>query len=110
MLCSPLSSAVRNSNVARWLLRQFAARRLHAGQAAWFVAMVAGLIAQSALAAANSPPSVSLTSPSNGASFTTPATITLTATASDSDGSVTKVDFYRGTATSRRSLELLAAA
>jgi hypothetical protein len=38
-----------------------------------------------------------LTSPAAGASFTAPATINMTATASDSDGSVTKVDFFSGT-------------
>ena len=42
------------------------------------------------------PPTVSLTSPSNGATYTEPATITVSASASDSDGSVTKVDFYAG--------------
>lgn len=40
------------------------------------------------------PPTVSLTSPSNGASFTAPATVSIAANASDSDGTVTKVDFY----------------
>jgi len=43
------------------------------------------------------PPTVSITSPSNGATFTAPANITINATASDSDGTVTKVDFYQGT-------------
>src|SRR5207249_4148774 len=42
----------------------------------------------------NVPPSVSLTPPSNGASFTAPPSITITASASDSDGTVRKVDFY----------------
>lgn len=42
------------------------------------------------------PPTVSLTSPSSGASFTAPATITLAASASDSDGSVAEVAFYQG--------------
>jgi hypothetical protein len=41
-------------------------------------------------------PSVSLTSPSNGATFTAPASITLSATASDPDESVSKVDFFEG--------------
>src|SRR5205823_2683436 len=40
------------------------------------------------------PPSVSLTNPPNGASFLAPANITLSATASDIDGSVTNVAFY----------------
>ncbi len=46
---------------------------------------------------ANQPPSVSLTSPANTATFTAPATISLAATASDADGSVAKVEFFQGT-------------
>jgi regulation of enolase protein 1 (concanavalin A-like superfamily) len=44
----------------------------------------------------NQPPTVSLTSPAAGSTFTAPATITLAAAASDADGTVTRVDFYRG--------------
>jgi regulation of enolase protein 1 (concanavalin A-like superfamily) len=44
----------------------------------------------------NQAPSVSLTAPAAGATFTAPANIALTASASDSDGSIAKVDFYRG--------------
>jgi GH18 family chitinase/chitodextrinase len=44
----------------------------------------------------NQLPSVSLTSPANGTSTTAPATFNLTATASDVDGSVAKVEFYNG--------------
>ena len=44
----------------------------------------------------NSAPQVSLTSPANGSTFTAPASINLAATASDVDGSVTQVAFYRG--------------
>ena len=47
-------------------------------------------------ATVNKPPTVSLTNPVNGASFTAPANITLSASASDSDGTVTKVEFYNG--------------
>jgi hypothetical protein len=43
----------------------------------------------------NAPPTVAMTAPANGASFTAPATITLTATASDTDGSITKVEFLQ---------------
>ena len=46
--------------------------------------------------AANKPPTVSLTSPSSSAKFTAPASITLTATAADPDGTISKVEFYRG--------------
>lgn len=44
----------------------------------------------------NAPPSVAITQPSNGASFQAPASITIGASASDSDGSVSRVDFYAG--------------
>src|SRR5439155_7525465 len=46
---------------------------------------------------ANSPTTVSLTSPSMGASYFAPATIMLSAAAADSDGTVARVDFYQGT-------------
>jgi RHS repeat-associated protein len=45
----------------------------------------------------NTPPLVSITSPAEGAVFTAPATITVTANASDPEGALTKVDFYQGT-------------
>ena len=44
----------------------------------------------------NRPPTTSLTAPANGATFTAPATITIDATASDSDGTVARVDFFQG--------------
>ena len=46
--------------------------------------------------AANQPPTVSLTAPAGGATFTAPATIALSATASDPEGRLAKVDFYSG--------------
>ncbi|HEY0563533.1 MAG TPA: Ig-like domain-containing protein [Methylophilus sp.] len=45
----------------------------------------------------NAAPTVSLTSPSNGASFSLGSAITLSASANDSDGSISKVEFYDGT-------------
>ncbi|HEX8372341.1 MAG TPA: Ig-like domain-containing protein [Chthoniobacterales bacterium] len=41
-------------------------------------------------------PAVALTAPSSGATYNPPATVSLAATASDSDGSVLKVEFYQG--------------
>jgi hypothetical protein len=45
----------------------------------------------------NNAPTVTLTAPANGATFTAPANINLTATASDSDGTITGVEFLNGT-------------
>jgi len=42
---------------------------------------------------ANAPPSVSVTSPANGAAFVTGSIVTFAATAADPDGSVSRVDF-----------------
>lgn len=44
---------------------------------------------------ANVPPTVSITAPSTGASFFSPASFNVEATASDSDGSVSQVEFLR---------------
>ncbi len=46
--------------------------------------------------APNAAPLVQLTTPTNNASFTAPATVALSASASDSDGSVLQVSFYEG--------------
>ncbi|WP_146173517.1 Ig-like domain-containing protein [Pontibacter mucosus] len=48
-------------------------------------------------APANTPPTVQLTAPADNSTFTAPATITLTASASDADGSIARVEFYQGT-------------
>ena len=46
--------------------------------------------------AANVPPTVAIASPTNGASFTSPANVPITANANDPDGSVTNVAFFDG--------------
>ena len=45
---------------------------------------------------ANVPPVVNLTSPANNSTFVTNADISLTANASDTDGTISKVEFYNG--------------
>src|SRR3954453_3853251 len=45
----------------------------------------------------NSPPTVTLTQPTSGATFSAPAAVNLAASASDADGSVAKVEFFNGT-------------
>jgi len=44
----------------------------------------------------NTPPTVSISNPSDGATFTQGQTVAIQATASDTDGSVTKVEFFNG--------------
>jgi RHS repeat-associated protein len=44
----------------------------------------------------NLPPACSISSPASGASFTALANITITASASDADGTVTQVEFFSG--------------
>ncbi len=44
----------------------------------------------------NLPPSVSLIAPAAGSAFTAPAAIAIAASASDSDGTITRVDFFAG--------------
>ena len=48
------------------------------------------------VSAANTAPTVTLTQPANGANFTAPATVGLAATASDTDGTVARVEFFNG--------------
>lgn len=47
--------------------------------------------------AVNVPPSVTITNPPNGEVLSAPASLTLGATATDSDGSVTNIQFFQGT-------------
>jgi hypothetical protein len=44
---------------------------------------------------ANNLPTVSITSPANNTTVTAPATVSLNATASDTDGTITKVEFFK---------------
>ncbi|MBT9566966.1 MAG: S8 family serine peptidase [Thiobacillus sp.] len=53
---------------------------------------VAGLVGGNT---GNQPPTISLTSPTNNAGFSAPATVAITANANDADGTVTRVEFYQ---------------
>jgi len=46
---------------------------------------------------ANQPPVVSITAPANNTSLQEPATIVITAAATDADGTISKVEFFNGT-------------
>lgn len=65
------------------------------GQAASFSAQP---VTNNRTAPVNSPPSINISSPTKSTAFIAPATITIDASASDSDGTVAKVEFYNGTA------------
>jgi hypothetical protein len=45
---------------------------------------------------ANNPPTASITAPAGGATYTEPATVNIAASASDTDGTIAKVEFYQG--------------
>ncbi len=64
--------------------------------AATATATFTNLTARAFTPGTNQPPTVALTSPAPGATFTAPATFTLSASASDTDGTVARVDFYQG--------------
>jgi hypothetical protein len=66
------------------------------GAARAAVVLAAVFVDASAFAAAAKPPTVSITSPANGASFAAPGPVTITANAATSSGSIARVDFYRG--------------
>ncbi|MHB9132054.1 MAG: Ig-like domain-containing protein [Armatimonadota bacterium] len=67
-----------------------------AGQGKWLMAYNGGDPAVAVLQG-NQPPTVSLTNPTDGQTFNAFVNLTLAATAADSDGSIAKVEFYRGT-------------
>lgn len=62
--------------------------------AAATTAVVDGLKIVGSTSSSNKPPTVVLSAPTNGATYKAPATVTLTASAADSDGTVASVEFY----------------
>jgi subtilisin family serine protease/regulation of enolase protein 1 (concanavalin A-like superfamily) len=57
---------------------------------------IANALQTCAAGAADAPPSVTLTSPVDGTAYTEPASIGLAASASDTDGTIARVDYYAG--------------
>jgi len=78
---SPYTAAVNNLSAGTYLLSAVATDNLGAKAT------------NSVTVTIDAPPTVSLTSPTNNATFTSGANITLQASASDSDGNVTRVQF-----------------
>jgi len=65
------------------------------GQAASFSAQT---VTNNRTAPVNLPPAINIASPTKSTAFIAPATVTIDASASDSDGTVAKVEFFSGTA------------
>lgn len=57
---------------------------------------ITGTVTGGSAPTGNKLPTVSITSPANGSTFTAPASITINANAADSDGTIAKVEFYNG--------------
>ena len=55
-----------------------------------------GALSNTLIVGPNSAPLASLTAPADGATFSAPASVTLSASAFDEDGTVARVDFYAG--------------
>ena len=60
------------------------------------VSLAAQNVINNCTLSANMPPVITITSPTKSLAFVAPATITIEATSSDSDGSVIKVEYYNG--------------
>jgi hypothetical protein len=60
------------------------------------VSAVVTVVVEKAAAAVNQMPSVTISSPANNVTIEVPDTITFTANAFDSDGSIVKVEYYNG--------------
>lgn len=54
------------------------------------------LLGQTRHGAGNKAPTVTVTAPANNATFTDPVSVTITAQVTDSDGSISRVEFYAG--------------
>jgi len=70
----------------------------------WAVASGGFSYTRSTPAPANAPPTVSVTSPTGGTTYPSPTNVAITATAQDSDGSVTNVAFFDGAVADVREL------
>jgi len=55
----------------------------------------AKLIVTYTIQGSNQPPVISVTHPTNGSTFSSPASVTISAAANDANGTITKVDFYQ---------------
>jgi len=94
---SPTANGLWNSGALVGLGASFTFTFNNAGNFPYFCEPHAfTMIGSVTVTAINTPPTVSITSPTNGASFNGPTDITVTATAADAGGSITQVEFFNG--------------
>ena len=75
----------------------FTNRFTSAGDFPYFCSVHTFMVGSVSVRPTNSPPSIALTNPPTSSIFSAPATLQLSATASDSDGTITNVQFFQGT-------------
>src|SRR5258706_7300962 len=88
-LTSPYSFAWASAPAGNYSLTAKATDNLGAATTSTVITIIVG--------SSNLSPAVSITSPANNGSFTTGSTVTINATAADSDGTIAKVEFFQGT-------------
>ena len=98
ILRTTLERALRRCDSFVWLYCENVNWNAPGEVAQTWVDAVVGARAAAQNPPASAAPSVSLTSPAAGARFNAPATITISANASDADGTVSKVEFFNGAA------------
>jgi len=97
ILRTTLERALRRADSFVWLYGEEVNWNAPGGAAPGWVDAVVGARAAAQDPPASAAPSVSITSPPTGSEFNAPATITISANASDADGSIGKVEFFLGT-------------
>ncbi len=91
-----LSSPVVYDNVVTVAYTKPAANPLQTVQGGQAASITDRPVMNNCISSINLPPNVSITSPDNNSSFKDPGTIEITASASDIDGTISKVEFFSG--------------
>jgi len=86
-----------NFNVTGLAPSTISSMRVKARDAAGNISGYSAILTVTTSAKPNVPPAVTLTAPAAGSTFTLPFATTLSATATDSDGTIAKVEFFDGT-------------
>ena len=92
-----LSSAVKSGETVTVSYTKPTTNPLQASTGKEAASISAQAVKNNTISPVNTAPSVAITSPGNNSTFTTPTNITITASASDTDGTIALVEFYNGT-------------